>query len=234
MIDFVLHMDKHLQGIVQHYGALTYLLLFGVLFLETGLVVTPFLPGDSLLFGAGALAAANGSLNIWVLFAVFLAGAVVGDTVNFEIGKHLGPRLRFLKKENLERTEEFFRKYGGKTIIIARFVPVVRTLAPFVAGTGKMDYPRFIRYNIVGGLLWVGLLLGAGYFFGNLSFIRSHFGLVVIAIVVLSLIPAAWEWMAARRESKEKKGDQAQPDSRQEQKKGPMPNRSSVSHTRHV
>ncbi len=131
---------------------------------------------------------------------MFLAGAILGDSANFEIGKRFGPRMKFIKKENIERTEEFFKKYGGKTIVIARFVPVVRTLAPFVAGTGNMDYAQFIRYNIVGALAWVALLLGTGYFFGNLPFVKSHFGLVVIAIIVLSLIPAVWEWVAARRE----------------------------------
>lgn len=202
MIDFILHLDKHLQGIVQHYGVVTYLILFGILFLETGLVVTPFLPGDSLLFGAGALAAANGGLNVWILLLVFLAGAVLGDTANFEIGKRIGPRMPFIKKENLERTQEFFKKHGGKTIVIARFVPVVRTFAPFVAGTGNMHYGQFLRYNLVGAVLWVCLLLGAGYFFGNLPVVKSNFGVVVIAIIVLSLIPAVWEWVAVRRDKK--------------------------------
>ena len=208
ILDWVLHLDKHLAGVVAQYGVMTYAILFGVLFAETGFVVTPFLPGDSLLFGAGALAAGqSASLNIWILAAVFFVAAVLGDTVNFEIGKRLGPRLfkdgknhRFLKRENLEKTEAFFKKYGGKTIVIARFVPVVRTFAPFVAGAGQMHYGQFIRYNLIGAALWVALFLGVGYLFGNLPVVKNNFGLVVVAIVVLSLVPAVYEFIVARRD----------------------------------
>ena len=201
-IDFILHLDKHLQGIFQHYGALTYLIFFAILFFETGLVITPFLPGDSLLFGAGALAASGDGLNIWILAAIFLAGAILGDSANFEIGKRIGPKMPFIKKENIEKTEAFFKKHGNKAIVIARFVPIIRTFAPFVAGIGSMHYGQFLRYNVLGAVLWVSLLLGTGYFFGNLPVIRDHFGIVVIAIIVLSLVPAVWEWIASRRESK--------------------------------
>ena len=207
-IDLILHLDKHLADWAAQYGAMTYALLFGIIFLETGVVIFPFLPGDSLLFTAGALSAkAGGTLNPVLLFFVFVAAAVLGDSVNFEIGKRLGPglfkdgrKIPFFKKENLAKTEAFFKKHGKKAIIIARFVPVVRTFAPFVAGTGQMHYGTFLTYNVIGGLLWVTLLLGSGYLFGNIPFIQSHFYLVVIVIVLLSLLPVAWEWITAKRE----------------------------------
>jgi len=206
IIDVFLHLDKHLQPILETYGGWTYLLLFAIIFCETGLVVTPFLPGDSLLFAAGAFAAA-GSLSLWVLLAVLLAAAVLGDTVNYWVGHFLGPRLlamkvgkrQLIKPEHLAHTHEFYEKYGGKTIIIARFVPIVRTLAPFVAGLGRMSYGRFMSYNAVGGVMWVTICTVAGYFFGNLPFVKNNFSIVVLAIIALSLLPAVWEILRARR-----------------------------------
>ena len=206
LINVILHLDTQLANWAAHYGAMTYVLLFGIIFLETGVVIFPFLPGDSLLFTAGALAAkAGGPFNPLLLFVVFVAAAVAGDSVNFEIGKRFGPKLftghhvPFFKPENLDKTKDFFAKHGKKAIILARFVPLIRTFAPFVAGTGEMHYGTFIAYNVIGALLWVTLLLGAGYLFGNIGFIQDHFYLVVIVIVALSLVPVAWEWMGAKR-----------------------------------
>jgi membrane-associated protein len=202
LLDFVLHLDKHLSPIIQEYGAWTYLLLFAIVFCETGLVVTPFLPGDSLLFAAGAFAA-NGSLSIWALIGALVAAAVLGDTANYWIGHFLGARLvaskRLIKPEHIAKTHEFFEKYGGKTVIIARFVPIVRTFAPFVAGLGTMSYGRFMSYNLVGGAGWVLLCTLAGYSFGNLPFVQKNFSLVVLIIIVLSLLPVVWELWQARR-----------------------------------
>jgi membrane-associated protein len=207
IIDFVLHLDRHLDVLVTDYGAWTYAILFLIIFCETGLVVTPFLPGDSLLFAVGALAA-GGSLKVHFLFWLLLAAAVLGDTVNYQIGHFLGPKVwsrpdsRWLKREHLERTHAFYEKYGGKTIILARFVPIVRTFAPFVAGVGSMTYTRFLAFNVVGGVVWVALLLYAGYFFGTRPFVKENFGLVVIAIIVISILPAVWEIWRARRAAK--------------------------------
>lgn len=204
LIDFVLHLDKHLSPIIHEYGAWTYLLLFGIVFCETGLVVTPILPGDSLLFAAGAFAA-NGSLSVWALAGSLAAAAILGDTANYWIGHFLGHRLlnsprRIVKPEHIAYTHEFFEKYGGKTVIIARFVPIVRTFAPFVAGLGSMSYGRFMSYNLVGGAAWVLIGTFAGYWFGNLPFVQKNFSLVVLVIVVLSLLPGLWEvWQARRR-----------------------------------
>jgi membrane-associated protein len=208
-VDLFLHLDRHLGEIIQQYGGWTYAILTLVVFCETGLVVTPFLPGDSLLFAAGAFAALPGSgLRIEVLFLLLSAAAILGDTVNYWIGHRIGPaafegRIRFLKKSHLDRTHEFYEKYGGKTIIIARFVPIVRTFAPFVAGVGSMSYGRFFTYNVAGGLMWVTLCLFAGYFFGNLPLVRANFSLVIIAIVAISVLPAVIEIvrhrLAARR-----------------------------------
>jgi membrane-associated protein len=203
LLDFVLHLDKHLSPIIQEYGAWTYLLLFAIVFCETGLVVTPFLPGDSLLFAAGAFAA-NGSLSIWALIGALIVAAVLGDTANYAVGHFLGGRLlrsgRLIKPAHLAQTHEFFEKYGGKTVIIARFVPIVRTFAPFVAGLGSMSYGRFMSYNVVGGAGWVLVCTLAGYLFGNLPFVQKNFSLVVLMIIVLSLLPGAWEiWQARRR-----------------------------------
>jgi membrane-associated protein len=203
--DIFLHLDKHLAPILAEYGAWTYLLLFLIIFCETGLVVTPFLPGDSLLFAAGAFAA-TGSLSLPVLIVLLAAAAVLGDTANYWVGDRLGPRLlavkrfRLIKPEHLAYTHEFYEKYGGKTIIIARFVPIVRTLAPFVAGLGTMSYGRFMSFNVIGGVGWVVLCTVAGYLFGNLPFVRDNFSIVILAIIALSLVPAIWEiWRARSR-----------------------------------
>lgn len=207
LVDLFLHLDKHLSAVITQYGVWTYGLLFVVIFIETGLVVTPFLPGDSLLFAAGTFAAL-GSLNIWLLFLLLAAAAVLGDTVNYWVGHYLGARaynIKWIKREYLDRTSGFFDKYGRGTIFLARFVPIVRTFAPFVAGIGKMSYPAFISYNIFGGIVWVALFTFAGYFFGNIPFIRDHFSLVVIAIVLISVLPMVVEAVKARRESKQAK-----------------------------
>jgi membrane-associated protein len=205
-VDFFLHLDRHLAEVIQVYGTWTYALLFTIVFLETGLVVTPILPGDSLLFAAGSFAAL-GALDVSLLFVLLSAAAVLGDTVNYAIGHYLGPRVfhyersRFFNPEHLRRTHAFFEKYGGKTIIIARFVPIVRTFAPFVAGIGAMSYLRFLAYNVVGGLLWVAVCVFAGYFFGNLPFVKRNFSLVIVAIVVVSVMPAVREYVRHRREA---------------------------------
>lgn len=201
--DVFLHLDKHLDKIVGQYGATTYAILFVIIFCETGLVVTPFLPGDSLLFAAGSIAALGSLDPVW-LFVFLSVAAIAGDTVNYWIGAWVGPKafsgeFRFLKKEHLERTHAFFEKYGGKTIIIARFVPIVRTFAPFVAGIGAMNYAKFIIYNIVGGVAWVALFVFGGYWFGNQKFVKDHFSLVVIAIIILSVMPMVVEYLRARR-----------------------------------
>lgn len=210
LIDIFLHLDKYLGTIIGDYGTLTYLLLFAVIFMETGLVVTPFLPGDSLLFAAGtfaspALAAPGESppLNIFLLWVLLVAAAIIGDTVNYWIGHFIGPRafsgeVRFLKKEYLDRTHEFYERHGGKTIILARFVPIVRTFAPFVAGVGAMTYSKFLTYNVVGGLLWVTIFTFGGYFFGTLPFVQDNFSLVVLAIIFLSVLPAVYEVVKER------------------------------------
>ena len=194
LIDFILHIDDHLVELVSTYGTETYLFLFLIIFVETGVVIMPFLPGDSLIF-AGAALAANGSLNIFILFFVIFFDAVIGDTVNYHIGKAFGNKLinwnnRFIKKEYIERTSHFFEKHGGKSIIIARFVPIVRTFAPFVAGIGKMHYLKFLSYNVVGAGLWVLLFCVAGFFFGNIPFVKDNFSIVIIAIILISLLPA--------------------------------------------
>ena len=203
LIDFVLHIDQHLIELTQTYGLWIYAILFFIVFCETGLVVTPFLPGDSLLFAAGAVAALGG-MNVHIAAALLLAAAVIGDAVNFAIGKYFGEKLfakpdsRVFKREYLDKTHAFYEKYGGKTIILARFVPIVRTFAPFVAGMGNMHYGRFIRYNIIGALMWVGLLTYAGYFFGELPVVKNNFGLVVIGIIVVSVLPMAVEIAKAK------------------------------------
>jgi membrane-associated protein len=207
LIDYVLHLDAYLDLIIQNYQYWTYLILFFVIFMETGFVVTPFLPGDSLLFAAGALAARPGNpLNVLALFILLGGAAVLGDTVNYWVGHFIGPRafsgnVRFLKKEYMDRTHAFFEKYGGKTIILARFVPIIRTFAPFVAGVGAMTYGRFILYNVVGGLAWVALFTFGGYFFGNIPFVRDNFTFVVLAIILISVLPGVIEFLRARTRS---------------------------------
>lgn len=194
VIDIFLHLDKYLGAVTQQYGVLSYLIIFVIVFCETGLVVTPFLPGDSLLFAVGALSA-TGALNIGIFYIVLLIAAVVGDTVNYHIGQLLRDKvekkenIRFIKREYLEKTQAFFEKHGGKAIIIARFVPIIRTFAPFVSGVGKMSYLRFLGYNIIGGASWVAVALFGGYFFGNIPVVKNNFSMVIIGIVVISLIP---------------------------------------------
>lgn len=206
LVDILLHLDRYLGGFVQDYGAWIYLLLFLIVFAETGLVVTPFLPGDSLLFVAGTLAAAGGMDLTW-LCAVLITAAILGDTVNYWIGDWLGLRLfqdpnaRFLKRDYLDRTHRFYERHGGKTIIIARFVPIVRTFAPFVAGIGKMTYARFLAYNVVGALLWVLSLVIAGYYFGNLPFVKKNLTLVIFGIIILSILPGVVEYLRHKRRS---------------------------------
>ncbi len=197
-LQFFLHLDKSLQGVINQYGILSYIILFAVIFAETGLVVTPFLPGDSLLFAAGALASSTG-LNPWLIFVVLTIAAILGDAVNYAVGHFLGKRafsgeFKFLKKEYLDKTHAFYEKYGNKTIVLARFVPIVRTFAPFVAGVGKMSYRHFAIYNIFGGALWVSSLTAAGYFFGEIPFVKKNFELVLIAIIILSILPGIYEW----------------------------------------
>lgn len=205
LFDIFLHLDKYLGQIISQYGTLTYLLLFLVIFMETGLVVTPFLPGDSLLFAAGTFAspALGSPLNIWLLWILLCTAAILGDTVNYWIGHYIGPRafsgeVRFLKKEYLDRTHAFYEKHGGKTIIIARFVPIVRTFAPFVAGVGAMTYGHFFSYNVIGGIAWVSIFLWLGYFFGHLPFVQDNFSMIVIAIILISVMPAVYEFVRAR------------------------------------
>jgi membrane-associated protein len=199
LIDFILHIDKHLSEIIRDYQVWTYLILFMIIFAETGFVITPFLPGDSLLFAAGALVGAGGTgLNIYLLAILLFVAAVLGDTVNYEIGKHYGVKafsgkIKFLKKEYLIQTQNFFVKHGGKTIIYARFIPIIRTFAPFVAGIGEMTYKKFASFNVIGAVLWIGIFLFLGYFFGNLEFIQKNFSLVILAIIVISILPAIVE-----------------------------------------
>ncbi|MBE8712954.1 DedA family protein [Sphingobacterium hungaricum] len=205
LIDFVLHIDVHLLEIVNSYQYWTYLILFLIIFCETGLVVTPFLPGDSVLFAMGALIAKpETDLSILLMLFLLILGAILGDFVNYEIGKYLGPKVfkedsKLFKKSYLEKTEQFYQKHGNKTIIYARFVPIVRTFAPFVAGISKMPYRNFGFYNIIGGTLWVSLFLLVGYFFGQISFIKDNFSLVILAIIILSLLPPLFEIIRTKK-----------------------------------
>ncbi len=203
VIDFVMHVDKYLDLVIQRYGIWTYGILFCIIFLETGLVVTPFLPGDSLLFACGTFAAI-GSFHLGWLIAFLSAAAVLGDTVNYWIGHTVGPRAfskegsRFFNRDHLERTHRFYERYGGKTIVIARFVPIIRTFAPFVAGIGSMTYGRFIVFNVTGGIAWVAILAFGGFFFGNIPFVRRNFSLVIFAIIIISVLPAVIEFLRQR------------------------------------
>lgn len=211
LIDLFLHLDEHLSVIIQNYGTWTYVLLFLVIFMETGLVVTPFLPGDSLLFAAGTFAspALGSPLNIWVLWVILIVAAVLGDSVNYWIGHFIGPRafsgeIRFLKKEYLDRTHAFYERYGGKTIVLARFIPIIRTFAPFVAGVGAMTYGKFFSYNVFGGIAWVTIFVWGGYFFGTLPFVQENFSFVVLAIILISVMPAVIEVLKERLRSTRK------------------------------
>jgi membrane-associated protein len=204
IFDFILHVDKYLADMIGFFGGWSYVLLFMIVFAETGLVVTPFLPGDSLLFAVGALAG-GGLLNVWVSYFTLLVAAIFGDAVNYWIGHYIGPKVfnkensRFLKKEYLEKTREFYEKYGGKTIVIARFLPIIRTFAPFVAGVGKMHYSTFFFYNVFGGFIWVTSLFFAGFYLGGLPFIKANFEYAVFAIVAFSLLPMIIEYFKYKR-----------------------------------
>lgn len=205
-INGIMHIDKYLTLIVQQYGVLTYVILFLIIFFETGLVVTPFLPGDSMLFAAGALAGI-GSMNIFTLLIVVYFAAILGDTANYHIGKMIGNKIlekeevRFINKEYLKKAQKFYEKHGSMTIVLARFIPIIRTFAPFVAGIGEMNYSKFIPYNVIGGGLWVCLFLGGGYFFGNLSFVKDHFSYVLIVIIIISLLPGVVVFIKEKRKA---------------------------------
>jgi membrane-associated protein len=210
LLDFFLHLDAHLEVFVGQYGLWVYALLFLIIFAETGLVITPFLPGDSLLFTTGAMAA-SGILDLWTAAILILVAAIAGDAVNYSIGHFVGPRIfraedrqsfwhRALNRQHLRKAHAFFERHGGKAIVLARFVPIVRTFVPFVAGCGSMSYPQFAFYNVTGAVLWVGLCVGAGYGFGNVPIVKQNFELVVIAIVCISLLPIAWGYLISRME----------------------------------
>ena len=205
-VDLVLHLDQHLRELAQTYGTWVYAVLFLIVFLETGVVVTPFLPGDSLLFVAGTVAAA-GELNVHTLVVLLVVAAIAGDSLNYSIGRYLGPRVfrfddsRFFKRAHVDRTHAFFERHGGKSIIIARFIPIIRTYAPFVAGIGAMSYKRFLMFNVTGAALWVTLLTYAGFFFGNLPLVRNNLTAVILGIIVLSVMPAIIEFWRAKRAS---------------------------------
>jgi membrane-associated protein len=202
-IDLFLHLDRHLSEVIARYGTWTYAILAGIVFCETGLVVTPILPGDSLLFAAGSFAAL-GSLDPRVLNLLLFAAVLAGDNVNYWVGRYLGPRafsgeIRFFRKEYLERTQAFFARHGGKTVVMARFIPIIRTFTPFVAGIGAMTYPRFLTYSVAGGALWVSAFIWAGYLFGNLPVVRNNFGLMVLGIIALSVLPMVIALIRDRR-----------------------------------
>lgn len=203
-IELVLHFDEHLANLISAIGPFSYIILFLIIFAETGLVITPFLPGDSLLFVVGTLSG-SGFLNIWISYITLLVAAILGDTVNYWVGHKIGPKVfnrensKIFKKEYLEKTREFYEKHGGKTIILARFLPIIRTFAPFVAGVGKMNYPTFLFYNIVGAFVWVTSLTFAGYFFGGLEIIKNNFEYAVVGIVLISLLPMVFEYVKYKK-----------------------------------
>jgi len=202
--DTVMHLDVRLAQFVTQYGVLTYAILLGIIFAETGFVITPFLPGDSLLFASGAIAAI-GSLNVWLILVLLMFAAILGDTVNYWIGHFFGqkivdsPKFPFINREHIEKTQQFYKKYGGKTIILARFVPIVRTFAPFVAGVGTMEYSKFILYNVIGGVAWVTVFTLAGFFFGNMPVVKENFHYVIFAIIGLSLLPMVYEYLQHKK-----------------------------------
>lgn len=203
-IDFILHIDTKLDGILEQYGTLVYIILFLIIFAETGLVVTPFLPGDSLLFAIGALSARS-DLDIGIILISLSIAAILGDTVNYRVGAFFkdrilrGEKIRFIRESHIERTKEFYEDYGGKTIIIARFIPIIRTFAPFVAGVGSMDYKKFFAFNVLGGIVWILIFTVAGYYFGNLPIVKKNFTLLIFAIIFLSILPAIIEYFKGRR-----------------------------------
>jgi membrane-associated protein len=203
IVDLFLHLDDHLSRVISQYGTWTHLILFAIVFAETGLVVTPFLPGDSLLFAAGTFAAL-GALDVRLVVFLLIIAAIIGDTVNYWVGAWVGPRafsgrVRWLRKDYLDRTHAFYEKHGGKTIILARFVPIIRTFAPFVAGVGAMNYGQFLLYNVVGAVAWVGIFVLGGFFFGNIPVVRENFTIVILAIIAISVMPIAYEALRARR-----------------------------------
>ncbi|MBP6562649.1 MAG: DedA family protein [Neisseriaceae bacterium] len=206
VFDYFLHLDVHLLELSQNYGPYIYLILFLIIFCETGLIVTPFLPGDSLLFMAGSIAAL-GEMNIYLMMGLLIVAAILGDTVNYAVGKALGAKLfsnpnsKIFKQSHLAKTHEFYEKHGGKTIIIARFVPIVRTFAPFVAGMGKMSYRKFLTYNVTGGIIWVLLFATAGYLFGNLEIVKKNLSLIMLGIIILSILPGVFEYVRHRKGS---------------------------------
>lgn len=205
LISFIIHLDKHIAEIIAAYGSLTYLIFFAIVFAETGLVFFPFLPGDSLLFAGGTFAAL-GSLNFLALFILLFIAAVLGDSVNYWIGNIFGkklvdnPKLTFINQEHIDKTEAFYKKYGGKTIILARFVPIVRTFAPFVAGVGKMHYQKFFFYNVVGGFIWITIFMSLGYFFGNVPIVKENFSIAIFAIIGISVLPMIYEYLKAKKD----------------------------------
>ena len=200
LLSFLLHVDDHLLEFIKNYGVWIYAILFLIIFVETGLVVMPFLPGDSLLFAAGALAASTGAMNPWILIILLFVAAVLGDTLNYQIGKYIGPRVfeidsRFINKQHLIKTQQFFEKHGGKTIIFARFIPFARTFVPFVAGAGSMNYKFFLSFNVVGGFLWIASFITLGYMFGNVPVIKDNFTYLIFGIIILSVLPPVIEFM---------------------------------------
>ncbi len=204
LIEIFLHLDEHLAEFVNSYGTITYAILFLIIFAETGFVITPFLPGDSLLFAAGAIAAI-GDLNIFFILAILMVAAILGDTANYWIGHFFGqkivdsPKIKFINQKHIDQTEKFFQKHGGKTIILARFVPIIRTFAPFVAGVGRMNYGKFFSFNIIGGIAWVSLFTLVGYFFGNIPSVKHNFSLVIIAILLISVVPIGIKFIKSKR-----------------------------------
>jgi membrane-associated protein len=209
LVDFVIHIDVHLESIITNYGTWTYAILFAIVFAETGFVVTPFLPGDSLIFAAAAFAA-KGWLNPWVIFLTIVSAGIIGDGVNYAIGHYIGPRVftedvRFLKREYLDKAHDFFEKHGGKAVILARFMPIVRTFVPFVAGAGSMTYSKFALYNVTGAVAWVGAFTILGFFFGNIPAVEENFTIVIFAIIILSVLPPILEFLKERRKAKQEK-----------------------------
>lgn len=206
LIDFILHIEVHLDNLIQTYHSWTYLILFMIIFCETGIVVLPFLPGDSLLFAIGAFSA-RGSFDLWAISFTLLAAAILGDSLNYTIGKYIGPKVfngtssRFFNTDHLVKAQAFYEKYGAKTIIIARFIPIVRTFAPFVAGIGKMSYKKFMFYNVIGAVMWIFIFIPAGYFFGNTEYVKQNFKLVIVAIIIVSVIPALIEFIRAKKKA---------------------------------